>query len=129
MSLFDRFRRSRGPRRGQGPQPSAEGLAQLREFAGSREGVEGFLEPPTHIEGMSLCLVAADGEYRRQPVKNGKQAKQLCENAGVPMYDARLVGYPQRMRDWDRGVRRRSVSLDDLPPLEVVDQPDRGESS
>ena len=108
--------------------PAPRGWAFCGSSPRSREGVEGFLEPATHVEGMSLCLVAADGEYLRQPVKGTKQARTLCENAGVPMYDARLVGYPQRMRDWDRGVRRERVSLDDLPPLEVVDRPDRGET-
>jgi hypothetical protein len=37
----------------------------------------------------------------------------------VPLYDARIVGYPKRMRDYDRGVRSSGISLDDLPPLDT----------
>lgn len=93
----------------------------------SREGVEAFVEPPTSVYAMTLCLVAADGEYLRQPVKDEKQAKRLCGEYGIPLYDARIVGYPKRMRDYERGVRSQRIGLEDLPPLEVIDRPDRGE--
>ena len=93
----------------------------------SREGVEAFVEPPTSVYAMTLCLVAADGEYLRQPVKDEKHAKRLCGEYGIPLYDARIVGYPKRMRDYERGVRQQRIGLDDLPPLEVIDRPDRGE--
>ena len=93
----------------------------------SREGVEAFVEPPTSVYAMTLCLVAADGEYLRQPVKDEKQAKRLCGEYGIPLYDARIVGYPKRMRDDERGVRSQRIGLEDLPPLEVIDRPDRGE--
>lgn len=90
----------------------------------SREGVEAYVEPPTTVYAMTLCLVAADGEYLRRPVKDAKQARALCTAHGVPLYDARIVGYPQRMRDYDRGMRRRGVTLDELPPLETTDGSD-----
>jgi hypothetical protein len=100
-------------------------VADLKEFMSTREGVEGFVEPPTAVYAMTLCLVAADGEYRRQPVKDERQARALCVEHGVPLYDARIVGYPKRMRDYERGVRQQRVSLDDLPPLDVVEEPER----
>ncbi len=125
MSWFDRFRRRKGEKAT--PAPSAESLAALKDFMTSREGVEAFVEPPTSVYAMTLCLVAADGEYLRRPVKDAKQARQLCTEGGVPFYDARIVGYPQRMREYDRGIRRRRISLEDLPPLEVTERPDRRE--
>ncbi len=88
----------------------------------TREGVEAFVEPPTAVYAMTLCLVAADGEYRRQPVRDERQARALCAEHGVPIYDARIVGYPKRMRDYERGVRQQRVSLDDLPPLDVIEE-------
>ena len=88
----------------------------------SRDGVEAFVEPPTSVYAMTLCLVAADGEYLRQPVKDEKQAKRLCGEYGIPLYDARIVGYPKRMRDYERGVRQQRIGLEDLPPLEVIDR-------
>ena len=91
----------------------------------TRDGVEAFVEPPTPIYAMTLCLVAVDGEYLRQPVKDEKHAKKLCSEHGVPLYDARIVGYPKRMREYERGVRGRRVSLEDMPPLTTIDEGDR----
>lgn len=91
----------------------------------SREGVEAFVEPPTQVYAMTLCVVAADGEYLRQPIKDEKQAKRLCGEYGIPLYDARIVGYPKRMRDYERGVRQHRIELEDLPPLDVIEKPER----
>lgn len=121
VSWFDRFR---GGRRKDVPGPTSEGLAELRAFMETRDGVEAFIEPPTAVYSMSLCLVAADGEYVRRPVRDAKQANQMTSKHGVPVYDARIVGYPRRMREYDRGVRAQGVSLEDLPPLETADGPD-----
>jgi hypothetical protein len=119
VGFFDRFRRKRDTPTG--PKASAKTLAELRDFVTSREGVEAYIEPPTSIYAMTLCLVAGDGEHLRRAVKDEKQARTLCGDHGVPLYDARIVGYPKRMKDYERGVRQQRVSLDDLPPLEVAD--------
>ncbi|HVM20668.1 MAG TPA: hypothetical protein VM307_11985 [Egibacteraceae bacterium] len=119
MSLFDRFRRNKAKPAGAGA--SGQTAARLKEFMTTREGVEGFVEPPTSVYAMTLCLVAADGEYLRQPVKDEKHARRLCGEYGVPLYDARIVGYPKRMREYERGVRQQRISLDDLPPLDVIE--------
>lgn len=92
----------------------------------TRDGVEAFIEPPTPVYSMSLCLVAGDGEYIRRPVKDAKQANGLAAKHGVPIYDARIVGYPKRMRAYDRGIRSQRVELGDMPPLEVADDPEDG---
>lgn len=128
MSFFDRFRRRKDPQSGPKRGPTSRTTSELEEFLGSRTGVEGYIEPPTSVYAMTLCLVAADGEYVRRPVKHAKQAHQLCASQGVPLYDARIVGYPRRMRDYDRGVRSEQISVDDLPPLETTrDEPRREE--
>jgi len=119
VSLFDRFRRNKAKPAGAGA--SGQTAARLKEFMTTREGVEGFVEPPTSVYAMTLCLVAADGEYLRQPVKDEKHARRLCGEYGVPLYDARIVGYPKRMREYERGVRQQRISLDDLPPLDVIE--------
>lgn len=90
----------------------------------TREGIEAFIEPPTAVYAMTLLLVAGDGEYLRRPVKHERQAQKLCADRGVPLYAARKVGYPQRMKDYERGIRRRSVSLEDLPPLDITEDRD-----
>ena len=96
---------------------------ELSEFIGSRPGVEGYVEPATTIYPMTLLLVAADGEYLRRPIKDRGQAEQVCQEKQVPLYDAAKVGYPRRMRDFDRGIKRESVSLEELPPWPGDDPP------
>jgi predicted heme/steroid binding protein len=122
VGLFDRFRKRRNTPAG--PGASQRTLEELKEFMRSRTGVEAYVEPPTPVYAMTLCLVASDGEHMRRAVKDEKQARTVCREHGVPLYDARIVGYPRRMRDYERGVRQRGVSLDDLPPLDVTDEPD-----
>ncbi|MDQ3538428.1 MAG: oxidoreductase [Actinomycetota bacterium] len=120
---MDRFKR-RNTKPG-GPPASAQTQAKLTDFMATRDGVEAFVEPPTAIYAMTVCLVAADGEYLRQPVRDERHARKLCSDHGVPLYDARIVGYPRRMRDYERGVRQQTVGLDELPPLDVIDERER----
>jgi hypothetical protein len=126
VGLFDRFRRRKGdagrPSSVRGP--SAEAIAEMTAFLAERTGVEGFIEPPTAVYSMTLLLVAGDGEYLRRPVKHEKQARKLCDERGVPLYEARKVGYPKRMRDYERGIAHKAVSLEDMPPLDVTDDRD-----
>jgi hypothetical protein len=125
VGLFDRFRRRRDTPTG--PQPSAHTLGELRDFMTAHEGVEAYIEPPTSIYAMTLCLVAGDGEHLRRAIKDEKQAKTLCSDNGVPLYDARIVGYPKRMKEFERGVRQQRISLEDLPPLEVAGEREQAE--
>jgi hypothetical protein len=132
MSFRDRIRAwFKGETRREAPskstaEPSGGGVKDLEEFMRSRNGVEGYLEPKTAIYSTTLLLVAADGEYLRRPVKDRDQATAVCQKHGAPIYDAAKVGYPKRMRDYDRGVRRDSVDLDELPPW-PSDDPDDGD--
>lgn len=108
--------------------PTTEATKDLEGFIRAREGVEGYLEPKTAIYSMTLLVVAGDGEYLRRPVRDRDQAVNLCKKHGVPMYEAQKVGYPKRMRDFDAGRRRDTVSLEDLPPWPGDDEPgDRGD--
>ncbi len=96
--------------------PSGESVKDLEEFIASRTGVEGYLEPKTAIYSTTLLLVAADGEYIRRPVKDRNNAEKVCTKHSIPLYDAGIVGYPKRMRQFDQGEKPRQISLDDLPP-------------
>ncbi|MGH8885019.1 MAG: oxidoreductase [Egibacteraceae bacterium] len=124
MGFFDRFRRRRRKIPGVAG-PSARTLAELAQFLRDREGVEGYLEPQTTIYATTLCLVAVDGEFLRRPVKDERQAHTLCAEHKVPLYDARKVGYPKRMREYQQGEKQRRIGLDDLPPLDVTEEPER----
>lgn len=78
-----------------------DGEAHLTRFAGTRSGVEAFVEPRTAVTDTTVVLVAASGEWTRRPVPGPQAAHQLAHRLGIPAYDAAVVGYPQRMRDWN----------------------------
>lgn len=131
MSFADRLRawfkgETRRPSQGQArrTRPSRDATRELDSFLGSRHGVEGYIEPETAIYSTTLLLVAADGEYLRRPVRDRGEAEDICSRHEIPLYDAAIVGYPKRMRDFDRGIRREGVSLEELPPW-----PDEGDTT
>lgn len=88
----------------------------MKAFARSRQGVEGFVEPPTQLYPPSLLLVAGDGEHLRRPVGSPQEASDLCHQLGVPAYDARKVGYPRRMHDYAKGTGAANIDVSQLPP-------------
>jgi hypothetical protein len=73
----------------------------LEKFAGSRRGVEAFVEPPTAVSTTTVVFVAGTGEWTRRRVRDARAAHALANKLGIPSYDAAVVGYPQRMRDWN----------------------------
>jgi hypothetical protein len=122
LSFSDRLRAwFKGEGKRAAPPPSTARASrtatkELEGFVASRVGVEAFLEPKTAIYSTTLLLVADDGEYLRRPVKDRAQAAAFCRDVNIPLYEAAKVGYPRRMRDYDRGVRPRRVDLSELPP-------------
>ena len=74
----------------------------LREWVAVRYGVEGFVEPRTAISDVTLLLVAGDGEWTRRRVPSADWAHRFANQLGVPSYDAAVVGYPERMREYNR---------------------------
>lgn len=114
MPMFRR-RRSATPVPAPGPIPpsqtpssrrSTEELAaaeaHLSEFARTRPGVEAFIEPRPAVTDTTVVFVAASGEWTRRRVRSPQQAGALARALGIPAYDAEVVGYPQRMREWTR---------------------------
>ena len=106
MGLFSRLR-GRGRhgaydgRRGTLDRGSARAdLDHLEQFVSSRRGVEGYVEPRTAVTETTIVLVAADGEWTRRRIAGPDVARRLSRDLGVPVYDAQVTGYPQRMRDW-----------------------------
>jgi hypothetical protein len=87
-------------------------LQELATFAAERRGVEGYVEPRTATSPTTLLLVDRDGDHRRAPVREPEDAVLFCERLGIPVYDARVIGYPKRMRDFEH--RTRSAGGDAL---------------
>jgi hypothetical protein len=77
-------------------------LAHLSTFVSTRPGVEAYLEPRTVVTDTTVVLVAATGEWTRRRVDGESGANAFARKHGIPLYDAAIVGYPQRMRDWNR---------------------------
>jgi hypothetical protein len=76
--------------------------AALEEWVAARRGIEVFVEPRTTVTSTTMLLVAHDGEFTRRPVPNPAAARSFAVAHSLPVYDANLVGYPQRMRDYSR---------------------------
>jgi hypothetical protein len=89
-------------------------LAHLREWASTRAGVEGFVEPQTHTTTTTLVLVAGSGEWTRRRVDSGKAAFSFGQRLGIPVYDVAAVGYPSRMREWT--AKRKAAGEGEGPP-------------
>jgi hypothetical protein len=117
MRLFGR-RRSRG-RPGSTGAGTMDRAAErvdrkhLQDFADSRQGVEGYVEPRTTVTETTLLLVAIDGEWTRRRVPSAQWAHDFCNKTGLPSYDAAVVGYPQRMREYNRRQSKARKAAED----------------
>ncbi|MEV4347304.1 hypothetical protein AB0J83_22855 [Actinoplanes sp. NPDC049596] len=94
------FRRSRERRRAAGRPVDRADLEYLAEFVRSRRGVEAFIEPRTTVTETTVLLVAHDGEWTRRRIESPEIARRWAHQLSLPIYDIRLMGYPQRMRDY-----------------------------
>lgn len=97
MGVFDRLTRRRP---GTTRTADSADVARLVEFAGSRRGVEGFVEPATNTSSTTIALVATDGEWTRRRIDSPKAAFALGQRLGIPVYNVQATGYPSRMRAW-----------------------------
>jgi hypothetical protein len=101
------FGRRKAPGRTSGRPADRADLEYLAEFVRSRRGVEGFIEPRTTVTETTLLLVAHDGEWTRRRIDSPETARRLAHQLAMPIYDVRLMGYPQRMRDYNERQKRR----------------------
>lgn len=86
-------------------------LQALQQFASSRRGVEAFIEPQTTVTSTTLLLVAGDGESMRRRVASPDAARDFArKKLNIPIYDASIVGIPQRKREYDLKQSGRSSS-------------------
>ncbi|MDN5682778.1 oxidoreductase [Corynebacterium glyciniphilum] len=111
FNLFGRSRRS-GPRppRAPGGRTRPADLDYLRNWVAQHDGVEGFVEPETLVNEMSVVLVDATGDWTRRRIGGPRGIDDVISATGVRLYDAEKSGYPQRMRDRierDRIIRKR----------------------
>lgn len=79
--------------------------SHLESWTAERHGVEAYLEPKTTVTETTVLLIAHDGEWTRRRVRDRDAGFALGKKLGIPVYDTALVGYPQRMRDYQARQR------------------------
>jgi hypothetical protein len=105
----------------------------LTDFASTRRGVEGFVEPRTAVSDVTLMLVAHDGEWTRRRVPSVEWAHAFANRRGIPSYDAAVVGprpfgrriEPRRRRNRSRNPMSTSVAHGRPPDRDPVWTPAR----
>ncbi|PRQ11119.1 oxidoreductase [Corynebacterium sp. 13CS0277] len=113
FNIFGKGRRKQGPRPPRAPGETIRDadLAALRQWAAQRVLVEGYVEPETLVNELSVVLVDADGEFIRRPIGGPKGIDVLRRELGIELFDVEETGYPQRMRDRierERILRKRA---------------------
>ena len=58
------------------------------------------MEPKTTVTETTVVLVAHDGEWTRRRVASTDAARSFARKHSIPIYDAGIVGYPKRMREY-----------------------------
>lgn len=102
MGLFEKLRGGRpGVLRG----GDSGDEAHLREWTATHEGVEAFVEPRTAVTETTMLMVDKDGAWTRRRISGPDAARKLARSLKIPVYDAQILGYPQRMRDHDARQR------------------------
>jgi len=107
VGFLDGLRRRRDREGGSGT--GAPAAAHLEGFVATRRGVEAYVEHPTSLTGPSLLLIAYDGEWTRRSVPTAAWARAFAKSHQLPCYDAGVVAYPQRMRDYNSRAKKRSA--------------------
>ena len=95
------------PARRRGRPADGADIEYLAEFGRSRRGVEAFTEPRTTVTEPTILLIAHDGEWTRRRIESPEAARRFAHQLAMPIYDIRLMGYPQRMRDYNARQKRR----------------------
>lgn len=78
----------------------------LSLFVTTRRGVEAWVEQPTSFNPPSILLVAADGESTRRGLPSAGYGYHFADEHHIPCYDAGVVPYPKRMREYGQQAKR-----------------------
>jgi hypothetical protein len=107
MAFADRFLLWRHGRGGTllDRQATADDIAALRAFTAEHGGVEFYVEPATTATDTTVVAVDRDGAWIRRRVGSPAAASALARQLALPVYSASIVGYPARMREWNRTHR------------------------
>jgi hypothetical protein len=90
---------------------SKSDLSALESFASERHGVEGYIEPRTATSPTTLLLVDRDGDHLRAAVRDPRDAMAFCKQRSIPCYDAQVIGYPRRMKEFEKRNREGALEV------------------
>ena len=88
-----------------------EDIRYLEQWTAKHGFVEGFVEPETLVNEMSVVLVAENGEFTRRRIGGPKGIDVVAKQLGIALYDVEETGYPDRMRkrmEQERILRKRA---------------------
>ena len=113
FNLFGKGKKSTTfkPPRAPGETIRPDDAQYLRDWVVGRAFVEGFVEPETMVNEMSVVLVAENGEYTRRNIGGPKGIDAVSKLLGISLYDVEETGYPDRMRkrmEQERILRKRA---------------------
>ena len=112
FNLFGKGKKSTTfkPPRAPGETIRPDDAQYLRDWVVGRSYVEGFVEPETMVNEMSVVLVDEEGNYTRRRIGGPKGIDQVADMLGIMLYDVEETGYPDRMRkkiEQERILRKR----------------------
>lgn len=128
FNLFGRGKRNTGfaPPRAPGETLRAEDADYLKAWVVGRAFVEGFVEPETMVNEMSVVLVDEHGNYTRRRIGGPKGIDAVTRLLGISLYDVEETGYPDRMRrkiEQDRILRKRAEQQERRAKFERGEHP------
>lgn len=106
MGVFDSLRKKRKGGLGQVRGSTKQDTTHLDDWASSRQGVEAYVEPRTHVTDTTVVLVAHDGEWTRRRIGSPEAAADFARKRQMPLYEVERVGYPKRMREYQARQKR-----------------------
>ena len=128
FNLFGKGKKSTTfkPPRAPGETIRPDDAQYLREWVAGRAFVEGFVEPETMVNEMSVVLVDEQGNYTRRRIGGPKGIDQVANMLGIMLYDVEETGYPDRMRrkiEQDRILRKRAEQQERRAKFERGEHP------
>ena len=112
FNLFGKAKRNSSftPPRAPGETIRPDDADYLRNWVSGRAFVEGYVEPETMVNEMSVVLVDEQGNYTRRRIGGPNGIDAVRKLLGITLYDVEDTGYPDRMRkkiEQERILRKR----------------------
>ena len=128
FNLFGKRKQSSSftPPRAPGETIRPDDAQYLKQWVEGRKFVEGYIEPETMVNEMSVVLVDEQGNYTRRRIGGPKGIDEVSKLLGILLYDVEETGYPDRMRkkrEQERILRKRAEQRERRAKFERGENP------